>query len=135
MHKEVDSIKNGYIAKTIHRMEKTEQACRLIVIRRPYQSTLFAAEDATLKNRVISTNRIDPLEHVVRRYNQRRECSQNRIKELKIGFGMELMPCGQLNANAMFFRIGTMPYNIFRLFTLKVLSLPWHQNQAPLGST
>jgi len=59
---------------------------------------------------------------VVQWYNQRGECSENRIKELKIGFGMERMPCGQLNANAMFFRIGTLAYNLFRLFIFKALS-------------
>jgi dTDP-D-glucose 4,6-dehydratase len=45
------------------------------------------------------------LEWVVQWYNQRGECSENRIKDLKIGFGMERMPCGQYEANAIFFRI------------------------------
>jgi len=39
------------------------------------------------------------------------------------------MPCGQLKANAMFFRIGTLAYNLFRLFTLRVLSPAWHRHQ------
>lgn len=34
--------KSGYIAETIHSMEKTTEAFRLIVIRRPYQGTLFS---------------------------------------------------------------------------------------------
>jgi hypothetical protein len=127
--KEWKPYKNGYIAEMVHSMEKTEQAFRLIVIRRPYQGTLFAEEDNRLKYTVIATNRIESPEDVVTWYNQRGECSENRIKELKIGFGMERMPCGQLNANAMFFRIGTLAYNIFRLFTLKVLSLSWHRHQ------
>ena len=121
--------KNGYIAETIHSMEKTEEAFRLIVIRRPYQGTLFAEEDTRLKYTVIATNRIESPQEVVAWYNQRGECSENRIKELKIGFGMERMPCGQLEANAMFFRIGTLAYNLFRLFTLKVLSPSWHRHQ------
>jgi hypothetical protein len=121
--------KHGYIAETVHSMEKTEQAFRLIVIRRPYQGTLFAAEDNRLKYKAIATNRIESAEAVVQWYNQRGECSENRIKELKIGFGMERMPCGQLNANAVFFRIGTLAYNLFRLFALKVLSPSWHRHQ------
>jgi hypothetical protein len=32
---------NGSAAETIHAMEKTDQAFRLIVIRRPYQGSLF----------------------------------------------------------------------------------------------
>jgi hypothetical protein len=121
--------KNGSIAETIHSMEKTEKGFRLIVIRRPYQSTLFAHEEASLTYTVIATNKMDSAEDVVAWYHQRGECSENRIKELKIGFGMERMPCGQLTANAMFFRIGTLAYNLFRLFTLKVLSPSWHRHQ------
>jgi hypothetical protein len=121
--------KSGYIAETIHSMEKTPEAFRLIVIRRPYQGTLFAEEDATVRYTVIATNRIESAEGVVKWYNQRGECSENRIKELKIGFGMERMPCGQLNANAMFFRIGTLTYNLFRLFLSKTLSPSWHRHQ------
>jgi hypothetical protein len=78
---------------------------------------------------VIATNRTESAEGVVTWYNQRGECSENRIKELKIGFGMERIPCGQLKANAMFFRIGTLAYNLFRLFTLKTLSPSWHRHQ------
>jgi len=50
---------NGSIAETIHSMEKTDEAFRLIVIRRPYQGTLFAEEDTRLKYTVIATNRIE----------------------------------------------------------------------------
>jgi hypothetical protein len=121
--------KNGSIAETIHAMEKSKEAFRLIVIRRPYQGTLFAAEDNRLNYTVIATNRMESAEAVVAWYNQRGECSENRIKELKIGFGMERMPCGQLEANAMFFRIGTLAHNLFRLFTLTTLSPSWHRHQ------
>jgi hypothetical protein len=120
---------NGSIAETIHSMEKTDEAFRLIVIRRPYQGTLFSEEEASLKYTVIATNRTESAEDVVAWYNQRGECSENRIKELKIGFGMERMPCGQLKANAVFFRIGTLAYNLFRLFTLKTLFPSWHRHQ------
>jgi hypothetical protein len=121
--------KSGSIAETIHAMEKTEEAFRLIVIRRPYQSTLFFKEDERMKYTVIATNRNGSPEAVVTWYNQRGEYSENRIKELKIGFGMERMPCGQYEANAMFFRIGTLAYNLFRLFTLTTLSPSWHRHQ------
>jgi len=121
--------KNGYIAETIHCMEKTQEAFRLIVIRRPYQSRLFCEENERVKYTVIATNRTESAEDIVTWYNQRGECSENRIKELKIGFGMERMPCGQLKANAMFFRIGTFAYNLFRLFVLNTLATSWHRHQ------
>jgi hypothetical protein len=63
------------------------------------------------------------------KHNQRGECSENRIKELKIGFGMERMPCGQFEANAVFFRIGVLAYNVGRLFALKALDASWHRHQ------
>jgi len=127
--KEWKPYKSGSIAETVHSMEKTKKAFRLIVLRRPYQSTFFTDEDPSVKYTVIATNRIESTEDLVQWYNQRGECSENRIKELKIGFGMERMPCGQLKANAMFFRIGTLAYNLFRLFALKTLSSSWHRQQ------
>ncbi len=42
---------------------------------------------------------------------------------------MERMPCGQTVANAVFFRIGAMAYNIYRLFVLKTLDVGWHKHQ------
>jgi hypothetical protein len=120
---------NGSIAETIHSMNTTKEAFRLIVIRRPYQGTLFSEEDEKVKYAVIATNRTELAEEVVSWYNQRGECSENRIKELKRGFGMERMPCGQCEANAMFFRIGILAYNLFRLFMLTTLSPSWHRHQ------
>ena len=121
--------KNGHVAETVHSMNKTKKAFRLVVIRRPYQGNMFSEEDMSLKYTVISTNRIESSEWVVTWYNQRGDCSENRIKELKIGFGMERMPCGQFEANAVFFRIGVLAYNLYRLFILKTLDKSWHRHQ------
>ena len=120
---------NGYIAETVHSMNKTAQAFRLIIMRRPYQGTLFGEQELNVKYTVIATNRMESAEEVVKWYNQRGECSENRIKELKIGFGMERMPCGQYEANAVFFRIGVLAYNLFRLFILNTLATSWHRHQ------
>jgi len=120
---------NGYMTETVHSMNKTKEAFRLIVIRRPYQESLFSEEDERVKYTVIATNRTESAQQVVSWYNQRGECSENRIKELKIGFGMERMPCGQCEANAVFFRIGVLAYNLFRLFTLTTLAPSWHKHQ------
>ena len=120
---------NGHIAETVHSMNKTKEAFRLIVIRRPYQGRLFGDEELTEKYTVIASNREESAEEVVKWYNQRGECSENRIKDLKIGFGMERMPCGQFEANAVFFRMGVLSYNIGRLFVLKTLDESWHRHQ------
>lgn len=124
------AYQNGFIAETIHCMNKTEQAFRLIVIRRPMQRNFFEdGEEEANRYTVIASNCEEDMEAVVRWYNQRGECSENRIKELKIGFGMERMPCGQFEANAVFFRIGILAYNVGRLFVLNTLAPAWHRRQ------
>lgn len=45
-------------------------------------------------------------------YDQRGE-AENWIKELKEGFGMDWMPCWETYANAVYFRIGVIAYNLF----------------------
>lgn len=123
------SYQNGFIAETVHCMNKSKQAFRLVVIRRPIQGKLFDQSGETERFTVIATNRSEAVEQLVQWYNQRGQCSENRIKELKIGFGMERMPCGQFEANAVFFRIGVLAYNIGRLFVLKTLDKSWHRHQ------
>jgi hypothetical protein len=123
------TYQNGFIAETVHCMNKTRQAFRLVVIRRPCQGRLFEEAGGSEKYAVIATNRTGDVEDLVQWYNQRSQCSENRIKELKIGFGMERMPCGQFEANAVFFRIGVLAYNVGRLFVLKTLDSCWHRHQ------
>lgn len=119
---------NGFIAETVHCMNKSHQAFRLLVIRRPVQGKLFEQTGETERYTAIATNGTEDIEQVVHWYNQRGQCSENRIKELKIGFGMERMPCGQFEANAVFFRIGVLAYNVGRLFVLKTLDSSWHRH-------
>jgi len=111
------------MAETVHCMNKTQQAFRLVVIRRPMQGYLFCEQSVSEKYTVIATNRTESMEQVVMWYNQRRDCSENRIKELKIGFGLERMPCGEFEVNAVFLRIGVLAYNVGRLFVLKTLDV------------
>ncbi len=121
---------NGFIADAVHCMNKTKKAFRLILLRRPYQGNLFNdGEELSERYTAIATNRTDSAEEALRWYNQCGQCSENRIKELKIGFGMERMPCGQFEANAVFFRIGVLAYNVGRLFVLKTLDESWHHHQ------
>ena len=126
---EWESYKTGHIAETVHCMNRTKKAFRLIVYRRPYQSDLFGDEDKKMKYTAVAASREGKAQEVLQWYNQRGECSENRIKDLKIGFGMERMPCGQSHANAVFFRIGAIAYNIYRLFLMKTLDESWNKHQ------
>lgn len=121
--------KNGHIAETVHCMNRTKEAFRIIIVRRPYQGKLFDDGQMQIKYTAIATSIEGRAEDVLRWYNQRGDCSENRIKDLKIGFGMERMPCGQTYANAVFFRIGALANNIYRLFLMKTLDESWHRHQ------
>lgn len=123
------SYQDAHIAETVHCMNGSRHSFRLIVVRRPYQTTLFGDADPAVRYKAIATNRDGTPEEVLRWYNQRGEHSENRIKELKIGFGMERMPCGQFGANAVFFRIGALAYNLARLFVQTTLNASWTRHQ------
>ncbi len=117
--------KDREIAETVHTMNETKEAFRLIVQRWPkVQADLFDSEPYCYH--VIATNREEEVKKVIALHNQRGQI-ENFIKELKDGFGMNWMPCGETNANAVFFRIGVMAYNLFQ--ALKLFGLPmWWRN-------
>ena len=52
-----------------------------------------------------------------------------RIKDLKVGFGMEYMPCGSFQANAVFFAIGVLTYNLYLGFRSDALGSGWERSQ------
>ncbi|MBK8387628.1 MAG: IS1380 family transposase [Candidatus Accumulibacter sp.] len=91
------------------RMNDTRKSFRLIVVKYPRQVELF---DDAPKYPVIASNRVESAADILIWYRQRGEVSENGINELKIGFGMERMPCGQFSANAAFFRIGVIAHRI-----------------------
>ena len=116
---------DGHIAETVHCMNRTEKAFRLLVVRRRVQNLLPGVEteeaSSDVRYKVLATNHKEIPAWVVDWYNQRGEASENRIKELKTGFGMERMPSGNTKANAVFFRIGVLACNLFLLFRKRIL--------------
>ena len=95
----------------------------------PAQGDLFYGFSENDHYFVLASNREETAEETVAWYNQRGETSENRIKELKSGFGLERMPCGQFGANAMFFSIGVLAYNLFIMFKQDVLPKDWRRHQ------
>jgi hypothetical protein len=118
---------DGLIGETSHSMNASRHSFRIVAVKRPSQQGLFVETSPRVK--VIATNREGSAEDVVEWYNQRGECSENRIKELKLGVGMERLPCGDFGANAVFFRIGVIGYNLFLLFRSAVLPSAWSRYQ------
>lgn len=65
-------------------------------------------------------------------YRKRGDASENRIKDLMIGFGREYMPCGTFEANAVFFAISVLTYNLYLGFRGQARTThPLRQNQRP----
>jgi len=115
----------GYeVAETVHSMEKTPKAFRLILKRElRRQPDLFDGQGKYVYHVVASnwpTEQRSAWE--VLKWHDQRGQAENFNKELKLGFGMERMPCGESFANAVFFRIGVIAYNLFTGF--KRLSCP-----------
>lgn len=114
----------GYeIAETVHRMNTTKKAFRL-VIKREMRRHGDMFETERYFHHAVATNWTDEEKsglEVLQWHNQRGQ-AENFNKELKNGFGLERMPCGQTEANAVFFRIGVIAYNLFIGF--KRLSCP-----------
>ncbi len=111
------------VAETVHTMTKTSKAFRLVVKRwRPVQEGLF--EEGRYFYHAVATNWSceDKDAWGVFVWHNERGQAENFLKEVKIGFGMERMPCGQSYANAVFFRVGVIAYNLFAGF--KRLSCP-----------
>ncbi|HUL13333.1 MAG TPA: IS1380 family transposase [Methylococcaceae bacterium] len=121
--------RDAEIAETVHSMAKTKKAFRLIVVRRPQQGDLFAENAPRYRYTAVASNRIESAADTLAWYAQRGETSENRIKELKLGFGMERMPCGQFSANAVFFRLGVLAYNLCQGFKRWALHKEWRQHQ------
>lgn len=67
-------------------MNQTQKAFRLIVVRRPQQADLFDASVPRYRYTAVASNRIESAAETLEWYAQRGEASENRIKELKLGF-------------------------------------------------
>jgi len=78
---------DGEIASTVHCMDNTE-AFTLVVFRKGRQLSLDK-EGSEWFYHAVATNSTDSASAVMSWYRLRGEHSENRIKELKIGFGME----------------------------------------------
>jgi hypothetical protein len=101
------------LAETVHTMNQTEKSFRLVVKREERrQKSLF--EQEKYFHYAVATNLPEEksAQDVLAWHNQRGQ-AENYNKELKIGFGQDQMPCGQTHANAVYFRIGVIAYNLF----------------------
>ena len=140
------------IAETVHTMNGTKQAFRLVVLRWPKEQPelcLLAWPEPfdpepyfyhAIAVGGMEQDEEEAPEDVMAFYDQRGEI-ENWIKELKDGFGMDWMPCGESYANAVYFRLGVLApamqqssiaYNLF--VAMKALSLPGAWQRYTIGT-
>ena len=115
------------IAETVHCLNQSERAFRLIVVRWKHpQPSLFETQHYGYHAVASNRDERESASEVLWGHNQRGE-SENWHKELKLGFGMEQMPCGQEEANALFFAIGALGYNLSLVLKAKLLPPEYQQ--------
>jgi len=122
-------FRDGEIAETVHCMNKTDKAFRLIVMRHPREQDLFEDKSPYRYHAIASNRPNEDAAATMEWYCKRGDASENRIKDLKIGFGMEYMPCGSFHANAVFFAIGALTYNLYLGFRAQALGNGWEHSQ------
>src|SRR5579862_1937405 len=109
------------IGETVHCMNNMKDSFRLVVVRwANAQLNLF--EQGNYSYLAVASNRPEEesATDVLRQHNQRGE-SENYHKELKCGYSMEQMPCGDTQANALYFAIGVLAYNLGAVLKAEVL--------------
>ena len=109
-------------------MNATEAAFRLSIKReeRP-QGELFEQATGPYAYHVVASNWPDEEKtaHEVLVWHNQRGQAENFNKELKHGLGLEQLPCGDFGANAVFFRIGVLAYNLFIGFKRVACPAAW----------
>lgn len=116
------------LAETVHTMNGTEKSFRLVVKREERrQKSLF--EQERYFHYAVATNLPEEKSaQDVLTWHNRRGQAENFNKELKIGFGQDQMPCGQTHANAVYFRIGVIAYNLFLGFKRLACPEAWDRH-------
>jgi len=115
------------VAEVLHDMKETQNAFRLIIVKKDITPMLPTLEDTLADEEkakyyqemhyCVATNDNDLTpQEIIKLHRQRGETSENKIKELKNGFNASYLPTSNFNANAFYFAIGTLSYNLFLLF-------------------
>lgn len=128
------TVEGESTTRLVHTMEKSKHSFSVVVQRKLIDGQQTSDLDGTLDEESIQCGHYlyraiavsqHPLTNSqwVHWYNQRGEHSENRIKELKLDFAANRMPCQDFNANALFFALCALAFN---LFVLLRLHLPAH---------
>lgn len=111
-----------WACESIHTLNASNHPYRIVFLRKERrQGDLF---EGTYIYGAIITNRDLPLEELIAWHRKRCNC-ENRIKELKHGFGLNKLPSSDYFVNALYFRIVTLGYNLTSAFKRTKLPTEW----------
>ena len=117
----------GYqVAETVHSLQGTPTAFRLVAkrTRRTDQHDLF---DGPYKYWIIATNipfKEKDTQAIIHFQNGRGEF-EKMIGELKHHYGLDHMPCGQFDANCLYFTIGILAFTLVQLLKRDYFGPDW----------
>jgi len=115
--------KDWEIAETVYSFNIGKRSYRVIVIRKPYpQLDIF--KGIIFEYDIVITNMDWEKKRLMRWYWERCN-SENWIKELKYGFGLNQFPCSKYIPNGAFFHIVILAYNLVQSLKLLKLENGW----------
>ena len=128
-HKNGEASQSQSTCRIVHWITGHETALTLVIQRKAIKGqmeldTEERADSTEITDqgyiyRSIVTNQEDWTDSkIIHWYNQRGEDSENRIKELKLDFGGDVLPCSDFGANALYFMISVLSFNLFALMRL-----------------
>lgn len=122
-----EKIKEDYeIAETTYFFGAKKRKVRLVAkrVRLKKQYDLFSSYSYWIVATNLSEKEYDAQE--VLHTHQARGSMEKRIGELKHQLNIKHLPCGQFNANCLYFSIGLLAYNLLQLFKLIGLPKEYH---------
>ena len=120
------SMASYQVAETVHSLEKTTDSFRLVVKRSKdtHQQDLF---NGPYRYWIIATNipqREKDAQGIIHFQNQRGEF-EKMIGELKHHYGLDHFPCGQFDANSLYFTIGILAFTLVQLLKRDYFGPEW----------
>ena len=119
------------IAETKYVMSKGKRASRLIVKRQAKaieQMDVFDHSISAYKYYIIISNisKQEKTAQEVMYFHNGRGNAEKFIEDAKYGLNLRVVPTGQLHANALYYMIGMLTFNLVKLMQLTVLPDKWH---------
>lgn len=112
------------IAETVHTLEATTKSYQVVVIRKPYFQLEIFKGIIYDYNFVITS--MDWDKRRLMSWYWERCNSENWLKELKYGFGLNQFPCSKYLPNGAYFHIAVLAFNLVQALKRIELSEEWH---------